>query len=382
MSRRFVISLSKERRTAGLLYGFVFLLLAFFWLDERKVEWDLLGYSACAMELRGATPEAVHAGVYQELDGRVSAEDAELLRTKNAYRVRLAVDPEAFAAQLPFYRGRVLYIGLIAALGGLGCSPIDGAFYVSWLSGLLLLAACARWLARRGHGSWEWVLGNLLLLVALGFFFGEHTLATADALAAALILWGAFFLLETRRTRLGLVLLGLSLTARTDHIVLIAALVAWCALPGAAAAPRISRRALVTSAGAYFVLILGCTVGREAYGPWTVFQHTFVDYMSLPATETPPFDPVIWLDQSLRSLPKFKSSAPQNFLVSTLAAAVIGWRRGKWRAGGTGLAFVALLATLIHFAFFPALWPRLMFPYWALGALAWRGAHDSPQENP
>jgi hypothetical protein len=359
----------RARKGAIAAMWMLFLVVAVIWLGKRSYEWDVLAYSGCVWEINGETVEAVHAKVYTALDTDAPPEVADALRSKNEYRQRLSEDPAAFASQLPFYRGRVLYIGPINALMHLGVSPIDGAFIISWLAGVALLIACGLWLQGRGGGARSIVLGNLLLLVALGFFFKAPTKATPDPLAAALLIWGAYLLLETRRVAIGLAFLALCLAVRSDSIVLTAPLVLWCTL-GWSGGKRVSWNAFAAWGAASTLLLLACTTGRQTYGPWIVFQHTFVEYMAFPLRDAPPFDLGAWAKQSLFSLPKFRAFAPLLFTLAGVVTLIRGYRRGGWRDPSAGLAALALLATFAHFALFPALWPRLMFPYWALTALA------------
>ena len=197
-------------------------------------------------------------------------------------------------------------------------------------------------------------------------FPGAH--ATPDALAAALLLWGVFCWLELRRPALGLLLFTLSITSRTDSVVLCLPLAAWAA--SRPASVRVPGRVLITFGGLALVALLGCTVATESYGPWIVFHHTFVEYAVFPETSTPELSLATWLGEVLRRLPEFSRSAPLVFTLAALWALAAGWRRGRWRDPGFGLAAIVLLATAAHFLLFPALWPRLMLPYWALSALS------------
>ncbi|MCB9914543.1 MAG: hypothetical protein H6828_05270 [Planctomycetes bacterium] len=359
----------RAQRGAAVLLAALFLVVAVVWSGKRDYEWDLLAYSACALELGERDPGVVHREVYARLERDAPPAAAEALRAKNAYRARCAAEPAAFDAQLPFYRGRVLYVGAIAALVGLGASPIDACFRVSWLGGVLVLAALWRWLVRRGGGSLATLLGSALALAALGVWFKTPVKATPDALAAGVFLWGAYLLLESRRARVGAALCVLALAARADLVVLVVPLLVLATLPVGGArrlTPAFAAGALVVAG----FVVLGCTAGRGTYAPWVVVHHTFLGYKAFPAAETPPLDLAAWAALSLRSLPELAAAAPLTFLLAGLAALVAGLRRGGRRAAGGALALVALAATLAHFALFPAAWPRLLFPYWILSALA------------
>mgnify|MGYP000238491814 FL=1 len=341
--------------------------LALSWLPARSFNWDALAYLGCAAELRGATPAELHAEAYGALDEHAEPKVAASLRSKNAYREACSSDPEVFAAQLPFYRGRVLYLGAVAGLTALGLPPVQALFAVSWLGGLLLVTASWCWvrsLARRAGTIPDrlWLRGGLVLfLLALGMAHDVPARGTPDALAAGLLVGGAFLLTEARRPALGLALLVLALAARADALVLVLPLLAWQAMgPGSA-----SRLQLGLAGLASVAVVLACTVGRGAYDPWTVLFHTFIDYRVDPVGTTPPLSLAAWWGELAKVGYWFRWEAA--VVVAAGASALVARRRAL-QAPGPGLVLVALVGATLHLVLFPALWPRMMLPYWALVA--------------
>lgn len=363
-------------RGAAAALALVFLVLSVVWLGRRDHDWDLLAYSACVLELSESDPALVHREVYALVEEKMPADEAEALRSGSDYRARLTADPEAFEAQLPFYRGRLLYIGALAGLTSLAGDPVDAAFLLSWLGGVACLLALWRWSTLRGGGSASAVIGNLLALTAIGFWFEVPTTATPDALTAGFLLWGALLVLETRRGRLGAVLLSLAVATRADSIALAGPLLVMACLPRESG-PRLSRGAAALGLALSAAALLAGPLLRDPYAPWVVFHHTFVEYKAFPALETPPLDLAAWASWSVRSLPQFKAPAPLLFTLAALFALVLGHRRGGRRDAGFALALAILVGTGVHFALVPVLWPRLMFPYWVLGALALGRGRDS-----
>ena len=364
------IEAGEERARKGCVSVLWLLLLVIGGLSmgRRSYDWDLVAYGGCALELEGKAVEELHAEAFAALEEGAPAVVVEQLTTGSPYREAVASDAEAFAAQLPFYRGRVLYVGSLALLARLGLELVGAAYLVSTLSGLALLVLCGVWIARRSSDRFSTKTGNALLLAAVLAFLLPGAHATPDALAAALLLWGAFCLLELDRPRLGLLLFALSLAARVDSAVLCVPLAAWAL--GRPGGMRVSLRTASAFGALAFLIVLGCTFALGSHGPWVVFHHTFVEYAAFPEASTPDFDAAAWLWEVLRRLPEFSSSAPLVFLLAALWALVSGWRRSRASDLGFGLAAVVLAATAVHFVLFPALWPRLMLPYWALSALA------------
>lgn len=342
-------------------------------------EWDLLGYLGCVEELKGASPEEGHAAAYAALAGAAPEHAVAELRGEPRdpgadprgsvpYRRKLAEDPRAFDAQLPFYRGRVVYLGSLRAAQALGLSTVTAVRAISILSGLAFGVLLALWIARYLPG----LAALLLALAGLGWSgVGEAmSLATPDALAAVLVFGGAYVLVATPRQALGIGLLVLGVATRADHVLLAGALLLWLRLaPGGEQGP--SKRVLSNGALgiglALLALTVGyCTAGRGTYGWWTVFHHTFVEYKAFPASETPPADIGFALSRVARSLPMFSALEPLLFSLLGVLALVVGWRQDRLRSRWGLLALTGLGAGLAHFALFPALWPRLMMPYWAV----------------
>lgn len=331
-------------------------------------EWDLLGYTGAVEEMRGASPEDVHAAVYSEL-ARVAPEDvAEELRSKIEYRSELTRDAGAFNAQLRFYRGRVVFLGLLLGLDSMGLPPMRAAFLISALAGIAFGVLLALWLM----GYLPPSLAVLVAILAVSFGGAREvmSMATPDMLAATLLLAGAFCLVETKRRVLAIALLLLALATRADHILLVGPLLVWFALRPAGATPGLTRGQLAGALSLCLAVFLACTAGRDTYSWWTVFHHTFVEYKAFPATQTPPADYAMAISRTLQSLPMFKATLPLLFSLIAVVASVWGWRAKRFTSLGAGLGAVSLAAALAHFALFPALWPRLMLAYWTLGLVA------------
>jgi hypothetical protein len=362
-----------ERRYAAAL---LVLLAIFVWrADQAPVwEWDMLGYLGCVEQLKGASPEEGHAAAYGAVEAEAPAGAAAELRGESkdtegdsrgslAYRHKLAEDPRAFEEQLPYYRGRVVYIGLLWAAEAAGVAPVRALRMISLLAGIAFGIVLALWLARYlpGFGA---VLLTLPGLEWLGV--GQAmSLATPDALAAALVFGGAYVLAETPRHVLGIALLILAVATRADHVLLAGAVLVWVRL-----APEreqaLSNRGLVAGLVMLALTLWFCTAGRGAHDWWTVFHHTFIEYKAFPASETPPRDIGFAISRVMRSLPMFRAFQPLLFSVLGIVALIVGWRRAGLQSRGALLALAAMAAGMAHFALFPALWPRLMMPYWAV----------------
>ena len=332
------------------------------------------GLPACVLELSESDPAIVHREVYALVEEKVPADEAEALRSGSDYRARLTADPEAFEAQLPFYRGRLLYIGALAGLTSLAGDPVDAAFLLSWLGGVACLLALWRWSTLRGGGSASAVIGSLLALTAIGFWFEVPTTATPDA-DGRLPAGGALLVLETRRAGSGPSCCP-SRSRRADSIALAGPLLVMACLLGRADAGSPAARRRWASRSRWRPSWPGRCSAIPTHRGWsstTPSSSTRPSPRSRRLRWTSPRGPA-W---SVRSLPQFKAPAPcsspwprSSPSCSAIAAVVVGTPDSPSPSRSSSVR--------AHFALVPVLWPRLMFPYWVLGALALgRGRHST-----
>ena len=354
-------------------------------------EWDLLGYLGCVEEFAGASEEELHTAVFERVADELPAEDVAALRGEGpvvegaadprgarVYRQRLADDPAAFSAQLPFYRGRLTFLAPLYMARAVGLSPLRTTYWLSMLAGVAFGILFVTWISRFLPNKLA-VLGTLAAFPVTGAAEAMG-LATPDMLAGALLFGGAFCLFETHRRRTALVLLVLAVATRADHVLLAAPLLLadwWSAERDS----RPSAASIVTGLALLAVTAWLCTAGRGTYGWWTVFHHTFVEYKALPADETPARDLGMALERSFSSLPMFKAWRPLTVTLFGLGALFFGFLQGGLRNRWFALACAALAASLVHFLLFPALWPRLMLPYWAVILVAGCGAGEPEPQS-
>ncbi len=388
-------TLSRLASPLILAYAFILVVLGTRALQAPQVDWDALGYAGVVETWSGGTDEEVHAAAYSTVEEAAGPERAAELRGEGldpedrgvAYRQRMAAEPEAFVAQLPFYRGRLVFLALLYAAGLLGASATTTALAISLLSGIAFGAVLILWTTR--YLSMLYACLAAMIAMKLTGATEVMAMATPDMLAAALLLGGAYALVEARRAGLGLTLLALAVGTRADHVLLAGALLAWLRfLPEPPR--RLTNGLFARGLGLLAVAVWAGTSLAGTYGWWTVFHHTFVEYMAFPGAETPAHDYGAAASRVLRSLPMFKAWQPLTFTLLAGAALVAGWRARGWRDVGAGLAAAATVAALAHFALFPALWPRMMLAYWALALVglcaAWneleRPWPKSPEPEP
>jgi len=211
--------------------------------------WDVVGYIAAAKSFEQPDNAALQAFTYAELRTVLPAELYEdIARERNLgtgpgalYRRTVNTNPAAFAEQLPYYRIRPLYVGLIYLLYKAGVDIEFATHLISGIAVALALLVLYLTVIRRLHPALA------CLLPPLAWMFGALDLArfsTPDGLAFFAVLLIVYWFAQ-RRIGWLCVALPISLCVRTDLILFTAPLLLalfatepkhrrWIALSGAA----------------------------------------------------------------------------------------------------------------------------------------------------
>jgi hypothetical protein len=338
--------------------------------------WDMLPAMALALEWGEPDPVEVHRRTYALAREELGPEVFRSLTATPVTQAR-AQDPAAFHEHLAFYRSRVLYTLVIAALHGLGAPLSDATYLISVACFALAAGLFLLWSARHLPLA-------LAALFALGLahtpaLLNQAGMSTADGLATVLTCLGAFLLLERRGLALAACAWTLAIAARPDTVILVGFLAAalFLCLPRA---ERPSLRALGLWLGAAAGLYLGLARFAGEYGWWPLVQISFVEKAVHPAELSTSVDWAQYgaiLARQVAALPGegYLATPAGEVTGSTLvflyaAMAVLGlahaWpeERGRRR---TAALLAALLATyLLRFFLFPQLWDRFFAPFYAL----------------
>jgi len=336
------------------------------WFQPRY-DWDVLGYVGCALELTESDSATIHARAYADVRASVPAAVYADLVGRNPYRRDVAAEPQHFRQQLPFYRARVLYVGLIFALGTLGLSLTQAAVLVSTASAVLLGLLVFRWVARYVGGVGGG-LASALILVAAGLLDAARA-TTPDALSAALLVLALYLWLERRCARAALVVAGLSLLVRSDALVPVLAVLVVARRQGVGPFALTARRGVLTGAVLGGVC-LAATLLLRAHGWWTVFHHSFLGYVANPVDYRPAFALVDYAAVLVEALPALHSAGTA-LLAIYLGLAWIAWRRSREARPLFPLVVAVAASALVRFAIFPMLLERFFVAHLvAAGVLA------------
>ncbi|HRY60671.1 MAG TPA: hypothetical protein P5266_00630 [Candidatus Fermentibacter sp.] len=247
--------------------------LAWAGLADPLCNWDLAGYTACALELRGTPESSLREETYRSLEGALPPEAYADMASSTPGRIARATDDASFLQHMPFYRARPVYTALLAGLTEAGLDPLQASSAISTAAALATLLLLLRLVpggstpgrtAAVAIGS----LGAGLVEVA------RH--ATPDALAALCAVSVAALLLRGRRAAPAM--FPLCVLVRTDLLLFVLPLCAF-----ALARPAFPRVTTVLCAAVSIALAPLLHHLAGGYGWGTTFRCTFLEQAARPA---------------------------------------------------------------------------------------------------
>lgn len=336
--------------------------------------WDMLGYVGATLALDEHDPQQVHADAYADVRHGVSPRMyAELVGDAPgdalAYRRDMARDAYHFVQQLPFYRVRPLYIGLLYALHHTGMSVTRAAYLVSLFSfaavALLILAWMRRYLpmAPATAAAWLLLLTPPLLAVA--------RTPSPDALSTAFLVAALYALIEQRRRAVLALLMLLAILVRHDNAIFALLVFAYLGLSGRHGWSLRSGLALALSSVLVYVAVNRLTGAYD----WTVlFHHTFIGFLLTPSRFAGTVSAAQYIgvvQTGVRSV--LDTALPVFGMLWVLA---LGLRRRAPLLQDLLLLIAATIA--LRYLLFPILWDRLLAPYYVMTVmlLVAKAAHE------
>lgn len=325
--------------------------------------WDLLGYAGAVIAFDTHDAHRVQADAYRELRAATPPSEYGQLAgdapsDATAYRHDVAHNAEHFMQQLPFYRVRPLFLGIVFALHKAGLSVERSIYLVSALAyvglGILVFAWAQCYLPV------PFAAGAGLLLLLTSAITGIARAPSPDALSTVILVSAFYALLGRGRPLWFSLLMLLAIFVRNDNAIFASALFLYFGF-----IDRDSRwstlRAFglaLLAAGAYFAI----NEWAGTYG-WTVlFHHTFLGFLTEPAAFHGTVLPAQYIAVLKRGLyGVLYSSVP---LFGMLWVVAFGLRR---RAPLLQDLLVLIVATVAaRYLLFPILWDRLLAPYYVL----------------
>ena len=211
---------SSDAILSRFLHGVILFSACFFFLYGAHFQtqnWDMLGYVASALSLSNEMPSEIHGQVYEGLRQYVSADEFEILTQESSYREAMYADPSLFLKQVPYYKIRIIYIGLICLLASAGVNIFLATHMIAAFAaalGFLVFFYAFRGIIERA----TWPVIPILFFLAGGLDIGQS--ASPDSLAFLSFSLISFSLIRKHWSIFPL--LALSVFVRTDMIVLVA----------------------------------------------------------------------------------------------------------------------------------------------------------------
>ena len=328
------------------IIGFFAVMLAIDWL-RPAANWDNLAYlGVVARDWMGMSdPAAIHAFAFDTVRGAVSPENYAALTANDAYRERMASDPQAFVSMLGMYDVKWLYVALLAAL--LPWLGNDAGLAINCGAGLLMAMSVIGWMQARGILRFGLAVPALLMVAGLP---GFAMVDLPDFLALALMT-SAVLAFDRDRTGIGMAALVLSVLTRPDALVAAGVLMAagWF-FRDIRLATRLAV-AFVLCVAAYALIKAGST--HPGWWPHVWFStYRIQDDMT---GFDPDFSLAIYVTAFGWNLVR---AALENSWLGLHAVALGGWammHAAGWRLGRRRLVMVSALLTAIavKFVLFP-----------------------------
>ncbi|WP_422041011.1 hypothetical protein [Roseibium sp.] len=252
--------------------------------------WDMLAYTATAIEPDTTDSADLHAKTYALVKANVSDGEYVTLTEDRPYRVHQAQDADAFETMLGFYRLKVLYVETARLFSGV-TGTVEAFRLISLLSVLAVGAVLLVWLGRTGTLAHGPVVAAFLMLCSFGY---AAQLVSPDLYATFFLLLAAFFYLEKWDIAAALALICAFLV-RPDHLAFVGVFFVFAAIYGP------GRWAMIACFAACLGIYVWLTRGADHPGWWIHMWFTHIEYVPTLKDFDPPFSMVTYVEMLVRS---------------------------------------------------------------------------------
>ncbi|WP_437752345.1 hypothetical protein [Sorangium sp. So ce1389] len=359
-----------RRFAAAVYFLIIFCVAGLGGLRSPQIGWDALGYAGVVLSYESRDPAVIHGGAYGALRDVAREADIEELTNGTPYRAELAKTPEAFVEQLPFYRVRVVFSGLIYLLHKSGVNVVQAASSIAALSYALLALLGLFWM-RRYLDPVSAVLVSSFAFLSFPFTQAAR-IPTPDGLAALVAVAALYVLLERRSRRLAVALFTVAVFVRHDSAIL--GLMFSVGLLVLDRGDPLRARLLRFAASSAAILGAYAVVSRlGGYGWRTLFHHTFINHLAHPASAPAPVGLEDYVRVVATSLlpDALVSYAVPYLLVLAIALASYVRAGGKLTLDDPWVMVLGLLLLhlLVRALLFPAFWERFLLAHYLFFAI-------------
>ena len=244
-------------------------------------DWDLVAYVGSAIALHEHDSKLIQQEAYSAVRAELPEEDYADIANGSDFRRDVAQNADHFRQQLRFYQIRPLYTWTLAALHRFGIRFVQATRIISASAFFFIGILLQRWL-RRYLGEIQAAVCAILLLLAPVLFTCART-GSPDALSALIVLLGVFVSIESDTVLIGIALLLLSLTLRTDNVLFV--LIFLGVETFRASGKRIRATAALAAVTA-IAIVLTINHVEHSY-PWSVLMQNTATSIVNPAEVSP-----------------------------------------------------------------------------------------------
>ncbi|HTV84669.1 MAG TPA: hypothetical protein VME63_04655 [Dyella sp.] len=312
--------------------------------------WDMIGYVAAALSADGHRGADLNTAAYGMVKSEVGAPTFDRLVQQDDYRRTVYRDPVSLQQQLPFYRIRVLYVGLIRLMHAAGVNDAKSTYLIS----AVFAALSVVWLALIGRETGT-PIAALPLVVAFSGLLDVARLSTPDAMACFFALLSVYALI--RQSVLVFVVAAILPLVRTEFLLLSLLIFAHAFIYGKrkyalmAAAVSCALYWIVMKASGndgWLVLFNFSLIHKTAYPAQRIVSHDLIDYLR----------PYVLIAYDLTTQPLL--------VLCGLAMAVLlmhgrGRTAAQWRLS-SAVYVIPIAFAAMHLALFPEMTYRF-FPF-------------------
>jgi hypothetical protein len=334
-------------------------------------DWDIVSYIWNVKYIENKNIEEVHKETYEELENYLDAWRYNIILNANSYRKDVYKEYGAFLDIMPFYNIKFIYIYTIYGINKLWLWIIDSIIAISIIS-YLIFCSLLFFIFRKELEKYP-----ILFFVLYWLSFSSPILiawrSTTPDMFWALFLMIWTFLVLKKQVLWWIIILILSLGARTDNIIFI-----WVLLFYLRFFWDKSIRISTISFIGWSIIALGFYKWINTYFDnfWYVklYYNSFIEPISYPSTFVPnlvPMDYLVILKDKVAIMLGLRENRPPTFFpfyIILSIVAIIMAQKNKIRLNNIylWLLLISVFTLLFKFAIFPNIQERYFVFYFII----------------
>lgn len=197
-----------------------------YFLKNPRYNWDMIPYSALALEVNGYEKDEIHDEAYLQIKESVTSDVYfALTNPESKYRTKIFNSSEELEKELMFYSVKPFYIGAVSFFYFMGISIAQATVLPSCIGFFLLSFILFNWLKKYAGNLLAFLLSFLFVLSP--FMREAAMISTPDMLCSSMLITGFYFFVILDKSKLSLVFFILAILSRPDVIIFVALIYLW-----------------------------------------------------------------------------------------------------------------------------------------------------------